>query len=145
MPALNLAPLSNLLAAVHDAYLQQREAGAARRLRACRVRLPDQPRPRTARRPIEAPQAPQIAPQPIAAPAPATVSPAPASASALPYANLKRKPPRDKLQIFAPTAAQVADKAAYLERHGVTITRNDDGQFSAPELTAWYLDQVRIR
>jgi hypothetical protein len=72
MPASN--PITSLLAAVHDAYLQQREAQAVKRLRACRARLPDLPRPRKARRIAPDLIAPPAAPAPIAPPA---VSPSP--------------------------------------------------------------------
>ncbi len=129
-------PLAALLDAVHDAHLRAREAAQAPRLRACREKQPQ--RARKARRVPAA--APQVAP--IAPPA---VSPAPTFHSAPQYANIKRKRARGHLHINAPSAAQVAEKAAQLERRGVPVTRNEDGQFSAPELTAWYLSVVRIQ
>lgn len=125
--------LTALLAAVHDAYLQQREAGTARRLRACRTRLPDQPRPRQARRaPIEAPQA-----------EPAAVSSAPTFAKARKAA--KPRTPRRSAADFAmtlPTAADILAWCKQLADEGHPVCRNDDGQVSSPELTARYVAQV---
>lgn len=125
-------PLDALLSAVRNAHLQAREAGAVKRLRACRASLPDQPRPRKAHRPIEAPQA-----------APVAVSPAPTFAKArkAPKPKAPRRSSRD-FTMSLPTQADILIWCKQLAAEGRPVYRNEDGQVSSPELTARYVAQI---
>ncbi len=146
--------LTRLLDASREAYLQQREAARQRR-RACAPGEAPQ-RTRKARRPplVSMPGHPGptvYAPMPE----PLAVSPAPTvepdiidrdldQERAIKRLIAAHKPRRSGADFTMSTHGKidVLQQIKCLTESGNTLTYNEDGQVSSPELTAWYVSRI---